>query len=169
MVPFYRDVHIYCYVMWTYSGSMLPEANTRRQEKKYPMMKVSQGTILKLLVHSVNSVPFLCRTGNMQSAILLSFVASSSLPPCELQCTHLWMPCYISPYIVYNICEKSPAYFRHFLKFPQKYTITIYSTISPLHILQKLTKMRINEFVWKLNNKIFELEMAKVSIPWQNR
>ncbi len=39
----------------------------------------------------------------MQSAILLSFVASSSLPPCRLQSTHPLMPCYISPYIVYNI------------------------------------------------------------------
>ncbi len=39
----------------------------------------------------------------MQSAILLSFVASSFLPPCELQSTHPLMHCYISPYVVYNI------------------------------------------------------------------
>ncbi len=73
------DVILYYYVTWTDNGSMLPDANTRRQEGKYPTMKVLQGCILKLL-HSVNSVPILYRPGNMQSAILLSFVASSSLP-----------------------------------------------------------------------------------------
>ncbi len=45
---------IYYYVIWTDNGSML------------------------LLLHSVDSVPILYRTGNMQSAILLSFVTSSS-------------------------------------------------------------------------------------------
>ncbi len=54
-------------------------------------------------MHSVNSVFVLYRTGNMQSAILSSFVASSSFTPCELQSTHLWMPCYISPYVVYKV------------------------------------------------------------------
>ncbi len=39
----------------------------------------------------------------MQSAILLSFVTSSSLPPCKLQFTHSWVRCYISPYVVYNV------------------------------------------------------------------
>ncbi len=82
---------------------MLPEANTRRQEGKYPTIKVLQGCILKLLLHSVNSVAILYRTGNMQSVILLSFIASSSLPPCGLQSTHPQMPCYISPYVVYNV------------------------------------------------------------------
>ncbi len=48
-------------------------------------------------------IVILYRTGNMQSAILLSFVASSSLPLCGLQSTHPLMPCYISPYIVYNV------------------------------------------------------------------
>ncbi len=85
---------------------MLPETNTRRQEGKYPTIKVLQGCILKLLLHSVNSVAILGRTGNMQSAILLSFVASSSLPPCELQSTHPQMPYYISPYVVYKVNGK---------------------------------------------------------------
>ncbi len=97
---------IYYYVIWTDNGSMLPEANTPRQEGKYPMIKVLQCCIFKLLLHSVNSVPILYRTGNMQSAILLSFVASSSLPPCGLQSTHPRMPCYISPYAVYNVYGK---------------------------------------------------------------
>ncbi len=39
----------------------------------------------------------------MQSAVLLSFAASFSLPPCGLQFTHSLMPCYISPYVVYNV------------------------------------------------------------------
>ncbi len=67
------------------------------------MIKVSQGCILKLLLHSVNSELILYRTGNMQSAILSSFVASSSLRPCGLQFTHLPMSCYIGPYIVYKV------------------------------------------------------------------
>ncbi len=94
---------IYYYLIWTDSGSMLPEANTWRQEGKYPTIKVLQGCILELLLHSVNSVPILYRTGNMQSATLLSFVASSSLPPSMVQSTHPWMPCYIISYIVRNV------------------------------------------------------------------
>ncbi len=107
---------IYYYVIWTDNESRLLEADTRRQEGKYPMMKVLQGCVLKLLLYSVNTVLilyrtgnmqsailFLYRTGNMQSAILLSFVTSSSLPPYGLQSTHPLMPCYISPYIVYNV------------------------------------------------------------------
>ncbi len=39
----------------------------------------------------------------MQSVILLSFVASSTLPSCGLQSAHLPMPCYIRPYVVYNV------------------------------------------------------------------
>ncbi len=39
----------------------------------------------------------------MQFAILLSFVASSSLPPCGLQSTLSLMPCYISLYVVNNV------------------------------------------------------------------
>ncbi len=50
----------------------------------------------------------------MQSAILLSFVASSSLPPCELQSTHPPMSCYISPCVVYSVygwyCQRDLAY-----------------------------------------------------------
>ncbi len=42
-------------------------------------IKVLQCCTLKLLLQSVNSVIILYRTGNMQSAILLSFIASSSL------------------------------------------------------------------------------------------
>ncbi len=42
----------------------------------------------------------------MQSAILLSFVASSFLPQHGLQSTHPPMPCYISPYVIYNIYGK---------------------------------------------------------------
>ncbi len=89
---------IYYYIIWTDNGSMLPEANTRRQEGKYPMIKVLQGCILRLSLQSVNSVLFLYRADNMQFAILLSFVASSLLPPCGLQSTHPQMLCYISPY-----------------------------------------------------------------------
>ncbi len=94
---------LYYYVIWADNGSMLPEANTRKPEGKYPVIKVLQGCILKLLVHSVNSVLIPYRTGNMQSAILLSFVASPSLPPCGLQSTHPLMSYYISPYVVYNV------------------------------------------------------------------
>ncbi len=65
------------------------------------MIKVLQGWILKFSLHSVNSVLILFRTGNIPSAILLSFVASSSQLLCELQSTHWPMPCYISPYVVY--------------------------------------------------------------------
>ncbi len=97
-------VLIHYYMIWTDNGSMLPEANTWRQESKYPIIKVLQGCILKLLLHSVNSVSILYRAGNIQSAILLSFVASSSLLSCGLQSTHPQMPCYISPYVIYNIC-----------------------------------------------------------------
>ncbi len=82
---------------------MLPKADIQRQEGKYSTIKVLQGYVLKLLLHSVNSVPILYRTGNMQSAILLSLVASSSLPLCGLQSTHPQMPCYINIYVVYNI------------------------------------------------------------------
>ncbi len=85
---------IYYYVIQTDNGSMLPEANTARQEGKYPMIKVLHGCILKLLLHSINSVFILYRTGNMQSAIFLSFAASSSLSPCGLQSTHSPMPCF---------------------------------------------------------------------------
>ncbi len=67
------------------------------------MIKVLQGCILKVSLYSVNTVLMLYRAGNMQSAILLSFVASSSLSPCGLQSTHLLMPYYISPYVVYNV------------------------------------------------------------------
>ncbi len=115
---------IYYYVIWTDNRGIAPEANTRRQEGKYPMIKVLWGCILKLSLYLVNSVLILYRignmqsakllsfvvllilyrTGNMQSAILLSFVVSSSLPPCGLPSTHPPMPCYTSPYVVYNVC-----------------------------------------------------------------
>ncbi len=93
---------IYYQVIWTDNGNRLPEANPRRQEGKYPMIKVLQGCICKLSLHSVNSVLLLYRTGNMQSAILLSFIASSSLPPYRLQSTCPPMLFYISPYVVHN-------------------------------------------------------------------
>ncbi len=89
-------VVIYYYVIWTDNGSMLPEVDTLKQEGKYPMINVLQGGILKLVL-------ILYRIGNMQFAILTSFVASSSLLPCGLQSTHRPMFCYISPYVVYNI------------------------------------------------------------------
>ncbi len=98
------DVIYYC-VIWTDNGSMLPETNTRRQEGKYLMIKVLQGYILKLLLHSVNSGLILYRTGNMPSTILLSFVASSSLLPCGVESIHPPMLYYISPYVVYNIYD----------------------------------------------------------------
>ncbi len=40
---------IHNYVIWTDNGSMLPEANIWRQEGKYPMIKVLQAYIRKLL------------------------------------------------------------------------------------------------------------------------
>ncbi len=104
------DAHKRYYVIWTDNESTLPEANPRRQEGKYPMIKVLQGCIRKLSLHSVNSMLILYRTGNMQFAILLSFVTSSSLPPCGLQSTHPPMPCYISPYVIYNICGHAQIY-----------------------------------------------------------
>ncbi len=94
---------MYYYLIWTDNGSMLPEVNTWSQEGIYPMKKVLQGCILKLSLHSVSLVLILYRTGNTQSAILLSSIVSSSLPLCGLQSTHLPMPCYISPYVVYNV------------------------------------------------------------------
>ncbi len=102
-ITFLLKHSVYFHVIWTDNGSTLLEANTRRQERKYPMIKVLQCCILKLSLHSVNSVPIVYRIGNMQSAILLSFFASSSLPPCGLQSTHPPMLCYISPYIVFNV------------------------------------------------------------------
>ncbi len=42
----------------------------------------------------------------MQSAILLLFVACSFLLPYGLQTTHLLMPCYISPYVEYNVYDE---------------------------------------------------------------
>ncbi len=71
------------------------------------MIKVLWGCILKLSLHSVNLVLILYRTGNMQSAILLLFVASFSLWLCTLTSTNLPMPCYISPYLVYNIYDQN--------------------------------------------------------------
>ncbi len=62
------------------------------------MIKVLQDCILKLSLHSVNPVLILYRTGNMQSAILLSFVAPSSLPPCGFQSTLVYQSC-----VVYNV------------------------------------------------------------------
>ncbi len=61
----------------------------------------------KLSLYSANSVLILYRIGNMQSAILLSFVASSSLPSCGLQSTRPLMPYYISPHIVNNAYDHS--------------------------------------------------------------
>ncbi len=57
-----------------------------------------------------------------QSAIFLSFVAYSSLLPCGLQSTHPLMPCYISPYVVYNICA-------HTLKILSVRTVNSYKVI----------------------------------------
>ncbi len=75
--------------------------------------KVLQGCILKLLLHSVNSGLILYRIGNMQSAILLSFVASSSLPPGRLLCTHPPMSCCISPYVIYNVYGSNTGNFSN--------------------------------------------------------
>ncbi len=82
------------------------------KEGKCPMIKVLQGCILKLLLHSVNSVLILYRTGVMQSAILLSFAISSSLPLCGFHSTHLPIPRYISPYIVYNVYAEYPLFMK---------------------------------------------------------
>ncbi len=40
-------LYVYYYVIWTDNGSTSPEADTQRQEGKYPMIKVLQGCILK--------------------------------------------------------------------------------------------------------------------------
>ncbi len=41
------NIDVICYyIIWTDSVSTLPEANTLRQEGKYPMIKASQGCIL---------------------------------------------------------------------------------------------------------------------------
>ncbi len=86
---------IYCYVIWTDNGSTLPEASTWRQEGKYPMIKVLHGCVLKLSLHSVNSVLILYRTGNIQSVILVSFIAMrATIYPLT---DALF---YISPYVV---------------------------------------------------------------------
>ncbi len=104
-----RSNVIYCYVKWTNNRGTVPEANTRRQEGKYLTIKILRGCLLKLSLYLVNSVLILYRTGNMQFAILLSLVASSSLLPCELQSTHPPMSCYISPYIAYNVYDDNSA------------------------------------------------------------
>ncbi len=98
------------------------------------MIKVSQSYIPKLSLHSVNSVLILYRIGNMQSAILLSFVAFSSLPPYRLQSTHPPISC-ISPYVVYNIygasssspkvlmiitCHSNTVYYKGQFRMPQQ-------------------------------------------------
>ncbi len=88
------------------------------------MIKVLQGCILKLLFYSVNSVFILYRTGNMQFAILLSFVASSSLLPCGRQSTHPPTPCYISPYVVHNVYD--------FIS--QKYQLPLHKITSPWNV-----------------------------------
>ncbi len=94
---------VYYYIIWTDNRGTVLEANTRRQEGTNDTIKVLRSCLLKLSLYLVNSVFILYRTGNMQSAILLSFIASSSLPPCGHQSTHPSMPCYISPYVVYNV------------------------------------------------------------------
>ncbi len=94
---------IYYYIIWTDNRGTVPEANTRRPERIYPMIKVLWGCVLKLSLYLVNSALILYRTGNMQPAILLSFVIFSSLPPCGLQSTHPPMLYYVSPYVVYNV------------------------------------------------------------------
>ncbi len=76
MDPFPMECHIYYYVIWTNNESRLLEADTRRQDGKYPMIKVLQGCILKLSLYLVNTVLFLYKTGNMQY-----FYHSSPLPP----------------------------------------------------------------------------------------
>ncbi len=61
-------------------GSCYLKPILARQEGKHPMIKVLQGCILKLSLHSVNLVLIFYRPSKTPSAILLSFVASSSLP-----------------------------------------------------------------------------------------
>ncbi len=94
---------IYYYVIWTDKGVCYLK-RTLIGKRGNIQVKVLQCCICELL-HSVNSVPILYRTGNMQSAILLSFVTTSSLPPCGLQSNHPLMPCYISPYVVYIVYD----------------------------------------------------------------
>ncbi len=71
---------IYYYIIWTDNGSRLLEAYARRQEEKYPMIKILQDCILKLSLYSVNSVLLLYRTGNMQSQYFYHLLP---LPPCS--------------------------------------------------------------------------------------
>ncbi len=101
---------IHYHVIWTDNRGTVPEANNWRQEGKYPMIKVLRGCIFKLSLYLVNSVLTLHRTGNMQSVILSSFVASSSLPLSGFQSIHPPMPCHISPYVVYNVYDCGPTW-----------------------------------------------------------
>ncbi len=94
---------IYYYVIWTDNGSMLPETNVRRQEGEISNDKSIAGLHPQVIITFSQFRAILYRTGNTQFAILLSFVASSSLSPCGLQSTHPPVPSYISPYVVYNI------------------------------------------------------------------
>ncbi len=75
---------------------MLPEANTRRQEGKYPMIKVLRGGIRKLVL-------ILYKIGNMQSAILLSFVTFPPYRYVGINLAPVDALLYQSIYVVYNV------------------------------------------------------------------
>ncbi len=106
------EIRKHGWVIHTYNDNILRKTNVfciaQRQNERHMMNSVIfTCCILKLLLHSVNSVPILYRTGNMLSAILLLCVASSSLLPCGLQSTHPLMHCYFSPYVVYNVYDSA--------------------------------------------------------------
>ncbi len=88
----------------------------------------------------------------MQSAILLSFVASSSLPPCGLQSTHPPMPCYVSLYVVYNVyrCDWLKMGYIQTIFGPQT---TVYP--SGIIALYKLKKRKHDICFGKMLNLLF--------------
>ncbi len=66
------------------------------------MIKVLRGCTLSYTFSQFSAHPL----QDGQYAICHTFiVASSSLLPCGLQSTHPRMPCYISPYVVYNVYD----------------------------------------------------------------
>ncbi len=70
---------IYYYIIWTDGGSMLPEANTLRQEGKYPTMKVLQGCILSYYYIQSIQCPSITGQAICNLPYFYSIVASSSL------------------------------------------------------------------------------------------
>ncbi len=78
---------IYYYVIWTDNGSTLPEANARRQEGKYPMIKYHRVASLVIIIFSQFSAHPLqdrqyaiCHTFIIHPLFLLSSIWASTYP-----------------------------------------------------------------------------------------